>query len=80
MNRSEIFTGVQDVFQDIFDDDFLKITSETCSDDIDDWDSLNHINLVCAIEKEFNIRFTLAELSELKDVGEMIDLIFAKIS
>ena len=80
MNRSEIFTSVQDVFQDIFDDDFLKITSETRSDDIDDWDSLNHINLVCAIEKEFNIRFTLAELSELKDVGEMIDLIFAKIS
>ena len=80
MTREDIFDGVQDIFRDIFDDVDLIIHDSTNSDEIEDWDSLNHINLVSAIEKEFNIRFTLAELSELKDVGEMIDLIFAKIS
>ena len=80
MNRIEIFTGVQDIFRDIFDEDDMVITDKTNSDDIEDWDSLNHINLVSAIEKEFKIKFALIELISLKDVGGMIDLMIEKLA
>lgn len=79
MTREEIFNGVQDIFRDIFDEDDLSIQDSTNSDEIEDWDSLNHINLVSAIEKEFNIRFALGELQTLKDVGAMIDLMEEKL-
>jgi acyl carrier protein len=80
MNRRNIFLGVQEVFRDIFDDDNLEIINETNSDEIEDWDSLNHINLVSAIEKEFKIKFALGELMTLQDVGAMIDLMYEKIN
>ncbi len=80
MSREEIFLQVQEIFRDIFDEDDLEIQESTSSDDIEDWDSLNHINLVSAIEKEFNIRFALGELQSLKDVGAMIDLMEKKLS
>ena len=80
MTREEIFTGVQDIFRDIFDEDDLVISDSTSSDDVEEWDSLNHINLVSAIEKEFKIKFALGELMTLKDVGAMIDLIIKKIN
>ena len=54
------------------------INNLTNSEDIEDWDILNHINLVSAIEKEFKIRFALGELMEIKDVGAMIDLMMFK--
>ncbi|MBT3298989.1 acyl carrier protein [archaeon] len=79
MTRKELFDGVQDIFRDIFDEDDMVIEDKTSSDDIEDWDSLNHINLVSAIEKEFEIRFALGELMALKDVGAMIDLMIEKL-
>ena len=79
MTREEVFNGVQDIFRDIFDEDDMVIEDKTSSDDIEDWDSLNHINLVSAIEKEFRIRFALGELMALKDVGAMIDLMIEKL-
>ena len=79
MTREEVFNGVQDIFRDIFDEDDMVIEDKTSSDDIEDWDSLNHINLVSAIEKEFKIRFALGELMALKDVGAMIDLMIEKL-
>ena len=79
MTREEVFNGVQDIFRDIFDENELIISDTTSSDEIEDWDSLNHINLVSAIEKEFEIRFSLGELMTLKDVGAMVDLMLEKI-
>jgi len=79
MTKEDIFISVQEIFRDIFDDEDLLIENSTNSDDIEDWDSLNHINLVSAIEKEFDIKFALGELMELKDIGAMIDLMTKKI-
>lgn len=79
MTREEIFAGVQDIFRDIFDEDDLIISDTTNSNEIEEWDSLNHINLVSAIEKEFKIRFALGELITLKNVGAMIDLMVEKL-
>ena len=78
MTRKEVFNGVQDIFRDIFDVDDLVINNTTNSDEIEDWDSLNHINLVSAIEKEFKIKFALGELMTLKDVGAMVDLMMTE--
>jgi acyl carrier protein len=80
MTREDIFAGVQEIFRDIFDEDDLIIQDSTNSDTIEEWDSLNHINLVSAIEKEFKIKFALGELQELKDVGAMVDLMMGKIN
>ena len=79
MTRGEVFDGVQDIFRDIFDEDNMVISDTTSSDKIEDWDSLNHINLVSAIEKEFEIKFSLGELITLKNVGAMVDLMLEKL-
>ncbi|MBT3728775.1 MAG: acyl carrier protein [Campylobacteraceae bacterium] len=79
MTREEVFNGVQDIFRDIFDENELIISDTTSSDEIEDWDSLNHINLVSAIEKEFKIKFSLGELMTLKDVRAMVDLMLEKL-
>lgn len=79
MTREEVFIIVQNIFRDIFDIDDLVIDNKTNSDEIEDWDSLNHINLVSAIEKEFKIKFALGELASLKDVGAMVDLMMEKL-
>ena len=60
---------------DSFDDDELIIEVNTTANDIDGWDSLTHIRLVITIEKAFDLRFTAAEISELENVGEMVELI-----
>ena len=78
MTREEILNRVQDIFRDIFDEDNMVIEDKTSSDDIEEWDSLNHINLVSVIEKEFKIKFALGELMELNNIGAMIDLMQKK--
>ncbi len=70
---------LNDIFRQVFDDPSIVIKRETTADDIDEWDSLSHINLVIAVETKFNIKFALGELQALKNVGEMIDLIEKKI-
>jgi acyl carrier protein len=80
MEYEEMFSRVEGVFRDIFDDEQLAITRETVADDLEDWDSLNHINLVTALESEFAIRFALGELQGLKNVGDMLDLTQQKTS
>jgi len=79
MTREEIRNSVQEIFRDVFDDETIALQDSTNSDDIDDWDSMNHINLVSAIEKKFSIRFALGELQTLNDVGSMIDLMMKKL-
>jgi acyl carrier protein len=71
---------VQDIFRDIFDQPDLVITRESSALTVEDWDSLAHVNLVTAIEKHFKIKFALGELQELKNVGDMLDLMRTKIA
>ena len=79
MTSDEVLSNVQDIFRDIFDEKDLIIENGTTSNDIEDWDSLNHIVIISAAEKEFRIKFALGELSTLKDVGSMVDLIIEKL-
>ena len=75
MNEREILARLTDVFRDVFDDDSLIIDRDTTADDIEDWDSLEHITLISAVENEFRMRFKMHEVSTMKDVGEMMDII-----
>lgn len=74
-----IIEELQDIFIDIFDDDEIVLTNETTSEDIEDWDSLTHMQLIVAIEKKYNIRFTTAEIKKAGNVGEFIQIIEEKI-
>lgn len=79
MERNEIYEKLNTVFQDVFDDESIEVNDATTANDIEDWDSLEHINLVVAVEKCFNIKFNMGEVAALKNVGEMVDLIEKKI-
>ena len=75
---------MQELFQDVFDDPELEISDELTADDVELWDSLEHINLIIATENRFNIKFTTAEMSRLKEhdqnVGSFIQMIESKLS
>ena len=75
MNRAEIMERLNEVFRDVFDDSSIVVDDNTTSKDIEDWDSLEHINLVGAVEQEFKMRFKMKEVSSMKNVGEMADIV-----
>jgi acyl carrier protein len=74
-----VYNRLTKVFRDVFDEDDLVLRPEMTADDVSDWDSLSHIRLVLAVSKVFNVKFTAAEVSRLKNVGELADLIRGKI-
>lgn len=78
MTREEIFERLDEIFQDEFDDDTIHVTDTTVADDIEDWDSLEHINLVVAVEKEFGMKFTMGEVAGMANVGEMVDILMQR--
>lgn len=75
MNFNEIIPRLNEVFRDVFDDPSISVTPDTTSADIDDWDSIEHINLIGAVESEFRMQFKMREVSGMKNVGEMISII-----
>lgn len=79
MTREEAYVKLNEVFRDVFDDETIEVNDETTAKDIEDWDSLEHINLVVAVEKCFGIKFNMGEVAKLKNVGEMTDLILSKV-
>ena len=78
MKRDEILMTVQEICRDIFDLDQLIISDETNASQISQWDSLNHLNLVSAIEDEFNLKFTFEEIASFKNIGSILDSIIRK--
>ena len=74
----KIYERINTVFRDFFDDDDIEVDASTTADDIDDWDSLSHITLMSAVEEEFGVRFTMGEVSGMKNVGEMTEIIKAR--
>ena len=75
MDINNLMLRLNAVFRDVFGDDSISVTPSTTSDDIEDWDSIEHINLIGAVESEFGMRFKMREVSGMKNVGEMIAII-----
>jgi acyl carrier protein len=78
MERNEILKKVNLIFIDTLDEEDVIIEENTTANDVDEWDSLTHIQLVVAIEKYFKIRFTAKEIQSWNNVGEMINCIQEK--
>ncbi|MEG1783152.1 MAG: acyl carrier protein [Oscillospiraceae bacterium] len=76
--RSEILEKLNEIFCDVFDRSSIVINEKTAAGDIKGWDSLMHITLVAEVEEEFNIKFTMKEILEMDNVGEMIDIILKR--
>ena len=74
-NRDELKRRLNEVFRETFDDDSLEIYGEMTARDVEEWDSLMHITLVVATEKEFGLQLNAAEVGQLKNVGEMLDIL-----
>jgi acyl carrier protein len=75
MTHEEIMERLTTVFRDVFDDETICISDDTTANDIEEWDSLEHINLIAAVETEFGMQFQMREVSGMQNVGEMADII-----
>jgi acyl carrier protein len=76
----DTFEQLNAVFCKVFDDKDIKITPEMTADNIDEWDSLSHVNLVVAIEKHFGVKFKSSEIIRWKNVGQMLASIDEKLA
>lgn len=78
MEKSQILDEVQEIFREVLDNEEIVLNNATTADDVDEWDSLTHIQLIVAIEKHFKIRFTSREILSWQNVGQLIDSIANK--
>lgn len=75
MTRQEAYERLTKVFREVFDDEGIQLNDETTAEDIEDWDSFEHINLVVAVEDEFSFKIPMGKVVTMKNVGEMVDII-----
>lgn len=75
MTREEVYERLNEVFRDVFDDESITVSDETTAADVDGWDSLEHINLMVAVQEEFGFRMPVGKIVTMKNVGEMVDII-----
>lgn len=73
MSRDEVFEQLNEIFRDVFDDEDITVHDKTTADDIEDWDSLEHINLIVAVEEAFDIKFSMGTVVSMENVGELAD-------
>lgn len=78
MERAEVKVRLTEVFRDVFEDDAIELRDELTAEDIEAWDSLNHVNLIVAVEKTFAVKLTTKEVNSLKNVGDLIDAVQRK--
>lgn len=76
----DIKVKLQEIFRNVFDDDEIELFDEMTSEDVEDWDSLSHVNLILKIEKEFGVKFTVDEITQTENVGQFISIINEKLA
>jgi len=79
MDKIQILSEIQSIMRDVLDDESIVIDKTTTANDVEGWDSLTHIQLIVAIEKHFKIKFSSKEILSWKNVGEMLEVISARI-
>lgn len=79
MQEQEIYSALNEIFRDVLDEESITLSPDTTADDIEDWNSLSHIQLVSEIEKHFNIRFSSREIMMWRNVGEMVQTILSRV-
>jgi acyl carrier protein len=78
MDETQIYARLAEIFEDVFDEDPIKVTPELSAKDVDGWDSLTHIRLMLTVEKAFKTKFSTSEIGKLENVGDLVALIAAR--
>ena len=78
MDRAQILVQLSAIMQEVLDDPSVELTSATTADDVDGWDSLSNITFFVEVERRFGIKFKTAEIEEIHNVGDMVDMIVGK--
>jgi acyl carrier protein len=78
MDDPQIYARLTEIFQDVFDEDSIQLTSKLSAKDVDGWDSLAHIRLILTVEKAFKIKFSTSEIGKLENVGDLVAFIRAR--
>ena len=76
---ADTLVKLQDICREVFEDPLLRLSPETTADDVPNWDSFNHLNIVVAVEQRFGVRFRTSEIEALKNVGDFVEMIDAKL-
>jgi len=79
VSPEEVREKLTHILRDVFDDDSLTAAPQLTADEVDEWDSLNHVRLILTVEKEFRVKFAASEITGLKNVGELIELVETKL-
>lgn len=79
MNKNEILSKLSEIFREELDNEEINLTEETTANDVEEWDSLSHIQLIVAVEKAFGIRFISSEIQSWNNIGEMVNSIASKL-
>jgi acyl carrier protein len=79
MQTNEIYDRLTDLFRELFADDAIVLTPQTTANDIEGWDSFNHISVIVAVETRFGVKMTTAELEGLANVGALVAAIESKL-
>lgn len=75
MTDQEIYKKLNEIFREVFNDTDITVNENTTANDIEDWDSFEHINLIVTIEEEFEIKLSMDEIGSMKSVGSMAEII-----
>ncbi len=78
MSEATLLPRVNKVLRSVFDDPELTVSLATTAKDVPDWDSITHITLVIEIEREFNVKFQMAEIEKLRNVGDLVAILATK--
>jgi acyl carrier protein len=78
MDNNEIVKRLTPIFRDVFSDDTLVVTDKLSAADVATWDSLSNINMIVGVEKAFGVKFSIKDVRNLKNVGELLELIKRK--
>jgi acyl carrier protein len=80
LTKTDIYSELTPVFRGIFDDPTIELRDEMTANDIERWDSLNHINMIVAVEQKFGIKFKTIEVTRFKNLGELVASIESKLA
>jgi len=75
MNEQQLLDQIQSIFRDVFDDENLTITKDTTNEDIEEWDSLAHVQIIAILCKEYKMKLSIEEMGEIDSVGKILEVI-----
>ncbi len=79
MQDEQIFQKIVAVIHEVFENDSLVISRETSAEEVEEWDSMQHIRLILTVEELFEIRFSTSEVVNLQVVGDLVEQIATKL-